>query len=122
VISADAGKTGAISLYGHDTLTLKAAVAASQIITFQGGQNDLQLALPVSFAGTLSGLSATDMIDFLKQDIVSATATGTTISVSPATGGTIDLALAAPLDGLSLTLHADNAGGTDLLFSTPPSG
>ncbi len=121
-ISADAGKTGLLSLDTHTTLTLRGSVAASQTVAFAGSQDRLELGHAPAFLGTLSGLAATDMIDFLKQDITSAVANGDTLTFGIAGGGSFGLALAAPLSGVSLTLQSDQNGGTDLLFSAAAGG
>jgi hypothetical protein len=120
-VSSDTSKTGLLALYNGAALVLGGAVGSSQTVGFFGGSDSLSLGNAATFAGTLSGLGATDIIDFLKQDIVSASTTGDTLAVGVAGGETIDLALAAPLSGLSLTLQSDGSGGTDLLFSTAPT-
>jgi hypothetical protein len=119
-ISSDPGKTGLIALYDSATIALGGVVASSQTVAFFGDNDSLYLANAATFAGTLSGLGVSDLIDFLKQDITSASTTGDTLAIGVAGGETIDLALAAPLSGLSLTLQSDGSGGTDLLFGMAP--
>jgi hypothetical protein len=122
-VTSDPGKTGVFNISGDGTLALNGAVAASETVSIfmDGYRNLLELGNAATFSGTLSGLGATDTIDFLKQDITSATTTGDTLAVGVAGGETIDLVLAMPLLGLSLTLQSDGNGGTDLLFGVAPT-
>jgi hypothetical protein len=120
-VTSDPGKAGALIIASGSILDLNGPVAASERVSFfqYGYRNLLELGNAATFSGTLA-VGATDTIDFLKQDITSASTAGYTIALGVAGGATIDLALATPLRGVSLSLQSDGNGGTDLLFGVAP--
>ena len=125
-IIADPGQPGTLTLF-NETLRLNGAISASQTIVFAANpgftnHSTLALAQLGSFGAALGGIAAGDIIDFVDRDVISATATGDTLAIGLSVGTTIDLALTAPLAGLSLSLTSDSHGGTNLLFSAAPHG
>jgi hypothetical protein len=120
-IAADA-HTGVLNLAVATTLTLNGSVSSNQTVDFTGSNADLALGDANAFAGILQGLGSASTLDFLKMDVTSATVSGTTLIIQPATGPALHLTLAAPLPtGTTLQLTSDNNGGTDLLVSQPRS-
>jgi hypothetical protein len=120
-ITADATATGLFNLAGHASLTFGSTVAASQTIAFIGQGDTLGLAIPGAFAGTLSGLAATDTIDLMHTYVASATSSGDTLTLGLGDSTTLDLSLAAPLGNLALYLTSDGHGGTDLIMQANPT-
>jgi hypothetical protein len=118
-IAADA-RTGVLDLSFATTLTLNGTVSSNQSVDFAGSGATLALGDTPGFAGVLDGLGAASTLDFLNLDVTSASASGTTLTIQPATGPALHLTLGAPLaSGTTLALTSDDNGGTDLLINQP---
>jgi hypothetical protein len=106
---------GTLAIDQQATLTCGSGVYYGQNVDFVGTSATLALTYPGSFFATIEGLRPQTTIDFLKTGVISAKATGTTLALGLATGGTLDFRLAAPLPANEmLVLQSDQHGGTDL--------
>jgi hypothetical protein len=120
-LSGPISGAGQISIETGGRLTLGASAAAGQLVDFAGTTTTLALADPAGFYATIEGLRPQTTIDFLTTAITSAHATGTTLALGLAAGGTLDVTLAAPLAAYAtLSLTSDLHGGTDLTVTVPP--
>jgi hypothetical protein len=107
---------GSFLIGTHAALDLAAAVAAGQTVDFTA-QSSLLLGDATGFSGLLSGLAAGDLIDFQKLDVTAASASPTTLALTLAGSGVLDIGLGTAIaPGTSLNLQSDGAGGTDLLL------
>jgi hypothetical protein len=113
-ISADPGDAGVFDISAQSTPTLADAVASSQTIAFLGSPASLLLGHAMVFSGMLDGLAPRDSIDFLHLEVTSASTSGTTLDIGLAGGSVLDLAMGAPLTGVSFGLAGDGNSGTIL--------
>jgi hypothetical protein len=113
---------GVFNLYNKATLTFENRVGASQEVAFSGAGGTLALADTHDFFAVIGDFQSGDTIDLIGLDIVSATASGTTITLEKAHGQPRLLTLAAPLPtGSALAVTSDGNGGTDLTVSQAAS-
>ena len=116
-VTASTGARGVFDVGQQSTLSLYRPVTASQQVAFTGSLSTLSLGDASDFAGIIAGLQPQTTIDFLNLDVTSATPVGTTLEIGVAGGGSLNLALAAPLGSdITLKLVSDGHQGTDLNF------
>ena len=118
--------TGSIDIGNLGEAVLNGSVAAGQRILFDGSKAELTLAAPSTFNATISGFTATDIIDLSSIPFNTGTKVnlvGSTLIVTPTTGPAIQLKFnPADLPTSSFALQKDAVnGGTDIVLDSPAS-
>ncbi len=111
VVAAPVSGTGALLVAPGSTLELQATVPGSQSVRLESNSGTLRLDTPSSFAGTVSGLVAGDVISLPSTILTGVGINGGTLVLSTATQN-FAIATSAPLGGEVSAGHDSHGGAT----------
>jgi hypothetical protein len=110
--------SGAGELVIGSSATLELGGTASQTAIFNG-IGTLQLDVPASYSGTLSGLASGDVIDIASTTVSAATVSGASVLITLSGGTKLAYALSGALTGYRLAIAADGHSGSDITVIKP---
>jgi hypothetical protein len=104
--------SGALKLDAGATLELGAAVGASNTVVFNGAAARLKLDQPAGLHAPISGFGFGDLIDLTGVNAVSASLTGSTLTITKSDSTTLSLTLSGSYAGRVFGVQSDGAGGS----------
>ena len=112
--------SGSIVAGADGTLVVGASAASTLSMNFTGADARLALASPSTFAATIGGFAATDVIDLLGIKTTSATlGAGDVLTIMDGSHLVATLQLAGTYTGDSFKAAKDHHGGTDITTNAP---
>ena len=118
-VAALAAGTGRIAIAAGSAMHISGTVGSGQTIDLAGPGAVLALGNAAQFAGTVEAFGGTATIDLANTTLSGAALTASALNLTLASGGTLSLAMAAPVAGASVQVAADGTGGTDVVFGVP---
>ena len=111
---------GTIAVEDGGSLLVEAAAAATLAMAFDSAGATLALATPSTFAATISGFAATDVIDLVKIKATAAVlGAGDTLAIMNGAATIATLQLAGGYAGAAFSVASDHHGGTDITVNVP---
>src|SRR5439155_773494 len=104
--------SGALKVDAGATLELGAAVGANNAVVFNGAASTLKLDQPAGLHAPISGFGFGDLIDLTGINAVSASLTGSTLTISKSDSTTLSLTLSGNYAGRVFGVQSDGAGGS----------
>ncbi|MCK1586910.1 Ig-like domain-containing protein [Bradyrhizobium sp. 169] len=112
-ISGNATGVGTLRIENGASLELSSSVASTLHISF-GGPGTLKVDDAADFASTIAGLGIGDTIDLSHVVVTSASASGSNLVVTDASGQITIFHLVSPLDNTDVILTSDGVAGTNI--------
>jgi hypothetical protein len=120
LLAANPGQSGTVDVANGGVLELQQEVANDQSVIFTSGPTTLRLDEPTLFGGTIANFSSDDTIELIGVSAVSASVTGSVLTVVEDNGAMLVFNVVDAVQGSS-TITNDSSGNSFILGPPPPN-